>query len=114
MARDKYGRPYEIGDYRKNEHTKKHKESMKAKKEEHEEHDGKPEMREHEKSLDGHHEHHKQHDEHHKYHHEKHEEHHERIRNIEVLLGISHKPDGFKSEDQGGSEHAGAGHVTER
>ena len=29
-------------------------------------------------------------------------------------LGISHKADGFKDEDQGGSGKAGAGHVTER
>ena len=123
MPRDKYGKFYDMGDFRKNEHLKEHRESKKEERNEHEHNTlpERPEMREHEMSLEGHHEHHKQHNAHHEHHHNVHEmhherlnDHHDRLKNIEIVLGIHHKADGFKDEDQGGSGKAGAGHVTER
>jgi hypothetical protein len=40
--------------------------------------------------------------------------HHDRLSRIEEHLGIAHKADGAKAEDQGGKEKVSAGHVTEK
>jgi len=45
---------------------------------------------------------------------EMHQEHGDMLKTLFSHTGESHKADGMKSEDQGGSGKAGAGHVTEK